>query len=512
MKKVYKYIFTISLILTIVLSCTTYDYEEPNNGAGITLGINSLNLGLADEVTQTRINDTVIFTDLSIDSANRIWTVMENSAQIDILGSSDDRSSSRETFTAVFKEVGEVGVELRPTFNNPLTEESPEFVEFNFNVLPLIEANFTTNIPIINGELVIEAGETITFTNTSSELENATWSIINFDTEQEVANSDSVDSFITSIGSVGDFVVSLTAFTNEPFSQDVISVPFRVIPSSAPLTVAGQFNENEAGQIVVPFSRDLDANTLDEPSNFELFVNGVPATVSIVSLDPENASNLLITPANNIKNFETATLSYTRVNLNSADSVEAPSFSDITVTPFGGVNLFPKGDFELASEDNYDVNNGFLGINANQVSISFQDGVGINNSRAIVFSSVAGAIPGSRRIAFGDKNGNTNPDGVNILTPVEDGVTYIIRMKVKYTGVPPDEVNFGFIKLPFAQNTRVQIQLNADLIEGEFVDAIGEFTVVAGTQPDMYALANVTIGGGPSEIIYDDIQVFEKDL
>lgn len=504
MKNIFKYILVMVALFTFVYSCTTFEYEEPNTGAGIARAVNSLNLGLADEVTQVRINDTVTFSDTSLESDDRLWTIIGSS--VDILGSNNDASSAERNFTAIFKQTGEVQALLEPNFQNSVVD-SISSILFEFNVLPLVVANFTTNIPSVNGQLVVEAGEDVTFTNTSSELENAEWTFTNLTTGVEVGTFEDVEAVTTRFGSVGTYSAFLRAFSEMPFSQGIRTLQFSVVPSSQPLTIEPGIFENESAELVLAFSRDLDPSNLDPVNNFELIVDGAPAEIGTTRVDPTNPSNLLVRPTVNIKNTQTASLSYTRSTLTSSDGIAAPSFSASSVTPFS-VNLFPKGDFEAASTNNYDVNNGFLGISAGQVQADFTDGIGVDNSRAMVFSSVAGAIPGSRRILFGDKDSSD----VNILTPVEDGVEYIITMKVRYTGVIPDEINFGFIRLPFSGPSRVQITLDANLIEGEFVDARGEFTVNSGTAPDMYALPNVTIGGGPSEIIYDDVKVFRKDL
>jgi len=344
MKNISKIIAFVCISTVFIFSCTTNDYEEPNDGAGRAIGINSFNLGLSDEDVQVRVGNTISFTDLSIFASGRTWTFPEGAA--DILGNENDTSTDLQKFDAIFKVPGTFDVILAPVFDGPVSEELKTETT-TFEVLPPIVANFTTDIPEVDGSLKLEAGNMVSFINTSSELESADWVIFNNTTNTikgDTIRTINVENELFS--SLGSYTVTLKAFTPTPFSQDIKSLDFEVIPSSQPVTLNPVIEENGDGEIILKYSRDLNATTLDPIANFTLMVDGAPATITTVALDPDNLANLVVTPAENIKNTQMATLAYNAVNLRSADAAVAPSLVETEVTLFNPNLIIKDPTFE----------------------------------------------------------------------------------------------------------------------------------------------------------------------
>ncbi len=343
MKNIFKSTAYVCLIMGFIISCTTNEYEIPNDRGGNALIISSINTALIPGETEVRAGDTSKYNDLSIFSNDRLWTFPEGA--VDILGSDNDTSTKEKEFTVIFKKLKDdnprsIEVILEPTFNGPVPPEVAKDTAF-VKILPPIKANFTTEAPItlVDGQLQIEAGETGIFTNTSSETETAEWAIVNNTTK--VIDSVKTIDLEFQFKALGLYTVVLRAFDDKPFSQDLKSVNLKVIPSSKPLTIAPEVIENEDGQIIISYSRDLDPTSLDPISNFTLMVDAAPVSISSVLIDPDNPSNLIVTPTVNIKNTQTATLAYVVTNLKSSDAFPAPSLAETMIEIFNP-NLITK--------------------------------------------------------------------------------------------------------------------------------------------------------------------------
>ncbi|WP_271784644.1 hypothetical protein [Aquimarina algiphila] len=344
MKNIFKNITYICLIMGFVISCTTNEYEIPNNGGGNALLVSSINDGLRPGEIEVRVGDTSKYTDLSVFSEDRLWTFPEGA--VDILGSSNDITTDKKEFSVVFKDTEDgnprsIEVLLQPIFNGPVPPEAATDTAF-VRILPHIRASFTNDIPEVDGALKLEAGNVATFTNTSSELESAEWVIFNNTTN--TIKGDTIKTINVEnerFTSLGSYTVRLRAFDDMPFSQDFVSLNFEVIPSSEPLILEPEIREDGDGEITLRYSRDLDPSSLDPISNFTLMVDAAPATISSVMVDPDNPANLVVTPAVNIKNTQTATLAYMVTNLQSSDAAPAPSLATTAIEAFNP-NLFTK--------------------------------------------------------------------------------------------------------------------------------------------------------------------------
>jgi len=338
MKNLIKHIFTICISMLLVIACTTNDYEEPNNTNGRILSFNSANTGFLDEVTQIRVDsDTINFQDLSLGVNSRKWTFPANT--VDILGSPNNTTTDLQSFDVIFRRPGKIDVVLEPQFSGPVSEDQKMSVT-SFDALPQIVAAFSTDLPSDGNVFLVEAGTEVTFTNNSSEKNNAEWKIVNVTKDREEELITTIDlTFL--FRSLGDYVIGLRAFDEAPFSSDVAVKTIRVIPSSKPLVLDPIISENREGEIILQYSRDLDITTLDPISSFTLVVDGAPATIASVEIDPDNLANVVVTPEVNIKNTQTATLTYEVNTLISEDEFVAPSLPLTEVSLFNP-NVFIK--------------------------------------------------------------------------------------------------------------------------------------------------------------------------
>ncbi|WP_160114207.1 MULTISPECIES: glycan-binding surface protein [Aquimarina] len=344
MKNISKNVIYICFCFIAILSCTTNEYEEPGGTtAGRAIGINSFDRGRTGETIDVRVNTSIVdFTDLSPLSSGRTWNI--SGGAVDIIGQDNNTSTTLEKFSLAFLEGGTtVEVVLTPKFEKSVP--GPAAIEtYTFNVLDQITASFTTDIPEVDGTFQLEAGSLANFTNTSSELESAEWVIFNNTTN--TIKGDTIKTINVEnerFTSLGSYTARLKAFDEEPFSQDFASLDFEVVPSSQPLLLETDLQENEAGEITLRFSRDLDPSSLDPISSYTLIVDGTPATISSAVIDPNNAANIIVTPTLNIKNTQVATLAYTANNLTSSDLAPAPSLPATVIETFSA-NLFVNTD------------------------------------------------------------------------------------------------------------------------------------------------------------------------
>ncbi|AXT60518.1 hypothetical protein D1816_09200 [Aquimarina sp. AD10] len=518
MKKLLKKILFICLSTIFVLACTTNDYEEPENTtAGRAFGITSFDTGRTGQPIDVRITTSVVeFTDLSILANGRTWTFPEGA--VDIIGSDNDTTTDLENFSVTFKRAGPVDVVLAPVFENPVpTEVATE--TFTFNALEQITASISTDLTLVNGAFEVEAGTDVTFTNNSSERDNAEWRVINTTTGKEEDLITTID-LTFPFKALGNYIVGLRAFDDAPFSSSIAAIPVRVIPSSQPVTVEPKIEENDSGQIIIAYSRDLDPATLDAISNFTLLVDGAPAMIQSIMLDPSNPSNLLVIPSTNIKNSQTATIAYNAVNLRSADAAPAPSVSQTTIRTFGGPNLFANGVFEgidgpVAGGERFYSTGGFLSADGgNNITAAITPGSGVDGSSGLVFSFAAGAGAGNNRTVFGDGlNGDPMGRVVQEIKTLEEA-TYIVRVSIKYTGAVPGEFKFSMTSFPFNFGGIVNSSITTGFVEGEFVELTTEITPNAGTLSAgglAYPLINVGGVVGVSEVTIDNIEIFLKE-
>ncbi|WP_271766562.1 hypothetical protein [Aquimarina algiphila] len=517
-KNTLKIISFICLIMGFAISCTTNEYEIPNDGGGNALLVSSINDGLRPGEIEVRVGDTSKYNDLSIFSEDRLWTFPEGA--VDILGSSNDITTDKKEFSVVFKGNEDntprsIEVLLQPVFNGPVPPEAATDTAF-VRILPNIIADFTTDIPVVNGGLEIEAGETGNFTNTSSEMDMAEWLIVNNTTK--VADSTETIDLSFQFKALGSYTVRLRAFDDEPFSQGFKTVNVNVVPSTQPVTVGTEVIERENGQLVIAYSRDLDPASVDSPSNFTLLVDGTPASIASVLVDPDTPSNLLVIPTVNIKNSQTATIAYNAVNLASADAAPAPSIPQTDIDIFR-INLFANGVFEDIDSSVpgrfYGTNSFFEGLDAsNHISIAITPGTGINGSSAMVFTFTPDAVAGDSRSAFGDGM-NPDPMGrvVQRIEPLELK-TYIMTAMVRYTGSAPGRFRFSVTSFPFNGGGIVRAPVTSGFVEGEFVKVRAEFTPNANTIAQAglaYPIIFVDGVTGASVVTIDNIEVFEKE-
>lgn len=522
MKSFIRPFFVIMLFAFLILRCTTREYDDPNTTSGIALAIDDFDKFRSNQYTKVRVGDTAMFRDISLHADGRLWVFPEGF--VDIIGSNEDTFSDLGQFDAIFKKTGQIEVILKPLFKYKVAEEI-QTDTLKFSILPKIVADFTTNIPLINGNYQIQAGKPVSFSNTSSEIVNSEWTVLN-KTTQEIIYSSTASNFFQEFDVAGQYKMTLRAFTDAPISEDTKSLEFEILPSTEPIGIANFISENQNGDIEIVYNKRLNNTTLDQVSAFELLVDGVAVPITSIALDPANEKKILIKPSVNIKNSQQAVLSYTPVSLVSMDNLPSPALSNASVLPYID-NIYTNGGFEGIDSPvpgNYFDTHGFLQNDPLElIKISIDPGAGIDDSSAMVFSFPPSSTSDMNRTVFGDGD----PDAgsariVQFIEPIVANTVYIFRAKVKYLGAKPGNLKFTLCPYTFVFEGLVSVDIADGFKEDEFVVVQGELIPNAttaggisstiGTGGVGYPFFNVGGVTGASTVIIDSVELGIKEF
>ncbi|MCG8391211.1 MAG: hypothetical protein MJA30_37010 [Cytophagales bacterium] len=284
------------------------------------------------------VGNVVSLGDVSRGVVSRTWTAPE-SAQI--VNDNDAQTSSKDIVHIRFTQPGLFEVSLNSTFVDPGVVLD---TAFEVTVLDSIAASmeYTTD-PVehangiyhpASGTIIIEAGSPVYFKEVSvGAPDTRQWFFEGGDPEE--AGENEADTAVAVLYKrLGLYDVQIISSRESPFGRPdtlLLNDFVEVIPSTQPVDVIS-IQENQESRLQIFFSRGIDAATvLSKETNFTLMVDGVEAVITRVFVDPSDESIVNIVPAEDIKNFQVATLTYADGGIFSTDSYELDDFGPLDV-------------------------------------------------------------------------------------------------------------------------------------------------------------------------------------
>lgn len=298
-------------------------------------------------------------------------------------------------------------------------------------------------------------------------------------------------------------VPNFSTEVEEPFNEGVVT--FTIGPELRMEIIRGLVLQNEAGNIVLTFTRPLNPETLEDLSAFELKVDGVVAEIASIETSDISTADVTIVPSVPIRNFQTATISYTPSTLVSNDEVPLPAQplaeTDVNIFFFDVLFNGRNGDVDGSRNGNYNFEDqgGVFGFNTRgnivreRVSPGSPFDTRALNRNAFSFSNLDGESSGGDNafgnwINFSQGDRFTYPGGVKLLLTFDFKVTpdYVgdfritignnnIKKALNLTGPFDDEWHqFSGIMQPAGDNGTVDDpELTAAEINNAFLEVIG---------------------------------------
>ncbi|TRX57638.1 hypothetical protein FNH22_16000 [Fulvivirga sp. M361] len=266
------------------------------------------------------INNYSSFIDASQGVVTRNWIVPPNGT---VLNASEGADLSGMNLLHVrFDEVGVFQVGLQATFPDPSMDVD---TVFNVTVLDTITAKvgytfseadanngIYTEVPATG--LEVEAGSTVYYRDISvGDPDTYVWTLRGATLNAEP--DDEADSVISVIYKrLGTYDLEYIARRRFPEGRaDTVSLEnfMTVVPSTQPVDVVNIAEDGE-GVIRMALSRGVKQSTVETAGveSFRLMVDGMEATIQSLVIDNTDESILIITPEENIKNTQTATIEY----------------------------------------------------------------------------------------------------------------------------------------------------------------------------------------------------------
>ncbi len=372
---------------------------------------------------EIQVADFVSFSDLSQGVSSRTWTVPESA---EILNDNGATTSSKSIIHVKFNSPGEHDVKLTSAFNNPDVSLDSTFT---ITVYDSITANIAVtevlgkNAEIGADKIKIEAGSQVVWADNSTGNPNTwKWSFEGADIE-----SADTETITTQYKSLGFFDVSLISSRVNPYGRPdtVVLADFvEVIPSSEPILV-NKIEENEAGQIQIFFSRNVDI-PLNEEGNFTVKIDDVEATINSITRDAIDESIINIAIAENFRNVQTGMVSYNGNGaLQSSDFVKIAAFTDTEASPFF-VNLLANSGFEtgdMTGWSNWDQGAGAVEVTSDA---AFSGDFGLHITRTDAQNNIYNTLS----------------------TTIEEGKMYRIRFNIRHLEGDGDKWHFAQIYNP----------------------------------------------------------------
>lgn len=168
------------------------------------------------------VNDSVSILDGSRGVRERTWTI-PGGGVADIIGTDNDENYSERIIHVKFFEPGEYNIRLQAEFNDPNVSLDSLIP---VTVLDYVSADFESDI---EGDMVIQAGESVSYTSTSTgSPEFYEWIFEGGDPETATGQSTSVQ-----YNEPGSWDVTLIAYRNFPRGADTIVVRDYITVESA---------------------------------------------------------------------------------------------------------------------------------------------------------------------------------------------------------------------------------------------------------------------------------------
>ncbi len=367
-------------LLTIV-SCTTNDVEDelPANARGRAFALTSLDRNLANSEFGSEITGMInvapaSFNDLSILTNGRTWTFPEGF--VDILGASNNTTSSDKEVFVVFKRIGEIEVKLEVDKGGE-TEE----IFFPINVLPRVDGSFGASIEPVDGKITIPAGENLVFnpTNIGNPDENI-FVLTNISTDEIIdqvgVSPDNPTGVVYNIKSLGNYRLTYSAENTKFDVKATSSVLVEVVPSDEPLEFSSVNSiVNLDRNIELAANKEIqEFDGAAETSNFIVKVDGGNVVVTQVNLSNDDASRVIVEVDQTLVPGQEVVISYVGGNIVSTDFSEATPFDNFELE-FDIINFFADTSYDANNPkyengERFDINNG---INADD---EFAFGIG----------------------------------------------------------------------------------------------------------------------------------------
>ncbi|MCG8390421.1 MAG: hypothetical protein MJA30_33035 [Cytophagales bacterium] len=417
-------------VLFVLYSCED-EYEAPGPEFSYPLALRS------PTSLTVEVGNIASMSDISRGVVSRTWTAPEGA---EIANDNNAQTSSAETVHIRFNQTGIFDVTLSSQFLNP--EVSLDTV-FSVTVLDSIEAaigyttdpvqhtNNTYELP--SGKITISAGSSVFYKDISTGAPDThNWLFEGGDPGS--TNRGAADSAVAVLYKrLGTFDVQLISSRNSPSGRPdtmLLEDFVEVIPSTEPVDVV-RITEDDRGRVQVFFSRGIDETTLGGTiGNFTLMVDGEEAEINSVFINSSDESILMIEPIQNIKNSQTATLTYTDGGVFSTDLYEVDNFGPI------GIDIYAPNLIEVAGIS-HDFEAGLTGWTP-------RDGVGITtdahtgNGAMIIRLNEGGVRSADFRTITDFANHPLNIDIDESVVNDEDRRTvYVLRFWYKVIGDPP---------------------------------------------------------------------------
>ncbi|MDO6801429.1 hypothetical protein Q4595_03100 [Wenyingzhuangia sp. 1_MG-2023] len=426
-KNIYKLLF----MLAFVFSACSDDQKSDL----ITANDREVMTNQMDFDNKVEVNNSITFGDVSSGVESRIWTFPEG--VVDIVDADNDITSSKNILEAIFKEPGLHDVSLHQVFKG----DAYDGTTLKGNVLDtIIVINVLEEVAVtlegyklnsdgsLGDALVMEDEAFNEITSSSSvrfiyttvgEPEEYTWDL---DNGGVVVNTDETNKTSdVKYSKMGDYNLSFGASRARPAGGNMVSYTglIRVVPSTDPVTLDNIYN-NE-GKIVLNFSREMDASTLNA-SNFSVNITtlagaNITPPIKSVTLDATEKNIAIIElDGETLYTDDQATISYSKGNLATLDGVEAEAFNNTIITT-EYPNILESLAYDSNFEDSTNANWKYLewGAPWDEYTLNINSDQAHSGSKSahIVMNANGGMIVG-----------NFNNAGTANTFPVEAGVTY----------------------------------------------------------------------------------------
>ena len=358
----------IIILITLVALACSKDYIVPGEVPSHSVVYTSE----TDFNNRVQINGRITFADASPGIKSRTWTFP---SVVDILNSDKDDASSESIVNAVFKQTGTYEIKLSQVFNREAfvgtrmvgtTLDTTITVTVLDSVRVLATGTKLSKEGLPSGNLTIssnaknqiEAGKFIELSpSLIGEPEVVTWILPGSATPTVTSNSP----IKVKYSRVGTYDVKVIAFRNRPAGGDTLELKqlLSVIPSSDPVTLddVKSVRSNDK-QIALTYSRDLDPVGL-KAGDFSVNVKNkgsqIPVNISSASLDASKPNILYLNLSSSIYNDDAITVTYTGINLRTADGIQADKFENVEML-FDNINILAGSPFDESFESSENAN------------------------------------------------------------------------------------------------------------------------------------------------------------
>ena len=355
-------------ILFVLFAMTFSSCEDENDVKLIETNHQVIYTSEMDFENTIQVNGKISFSDVSQGISSREWTFPEN--VVDIIDSENDLTSNEVTVKTYFNEAGIYDVNLHQEFKGDayvgeIIKGKSLDTTIVVTVLDFLNASITANYINDDGstgaalnlanlaENEVTASKSVRFSqSTIGGPENFDWTLEGGDPETVEGQENSID---IKYKKLGVYDVQFIASRARPEGRDTVYFKdlIKVIPSTDPVDLE-KITANEDGEILLLFSREMDAFTLDK-ANFSISINNgdnsIPATIANATVDATDGTNVVLTlEGDRVYNNDIVTVSYTPGILMTTDAVAATAFTNEPLK-FETYNILQDTDFDYSFEN-----------------------------------------------------------------------------------------------------------------------------------------------------------------